>query len=138
MGKESRRASFVGRLSLSQRVLSRCNLLLSLQALSKRTQELESLKSEWSSHSASLTSQHSASLNSERERALQTQTQAQARFEQERRELEQAHLDRVREGGEMRMYLLVILVGWEVECFPACDGRVGDMKWPRVQKTQAY
>ena len=66
-----------------------------MQALSKRSQELERLKSEWSGHSASLTSQHSASLNAERERALQAQTQAQARFEQERRELEQAHLDRV-------------------------------------------
>ena len=69
------------------------------QALRSRTQELESLKSDWSSHTALLTTQHSSSLNVEREKALQTQTQAQTCFEQEKKDLVQAHLERVRERG---------------------------------------
>ena len=75
--------------------LSFTPLFSPLQALSKRTQELEQLKADWSSHTTAMTSEHSVSLNAERERALQSQAQAQARYQQEKREVEQAHVDKV-------------------------------------------
>lgn len=65
------------------------------QALSSRSQELERLKGEWSSQTAKLSSEHSAQLSSERERALQGQTEAQGRYEKEKRELEQSHAAKV-------------------------------------------
>ena len=70
-------------------------LLLFFQALSKRTQELERVKSDWSSHTVALTSEHSSSINAEREKALQGQVEVQARFEQAKKEMEQAHLEKV-------------------------------------------
>ena len=66
------------------------------QALAARTQELERLKSDWSSHTASLSTEHTTSLNLERERALESQKKAQWSFEQEKKDLERAHQERVR------------------------------------------
>ena len=65
------------------------------QTLSARCQELERLKTEWSEHSAKLSGEHSAQLTAERERALAGQTEAQARHEREKRELEQSHAVKV-------------------------------------------
>ena len=65
------------------------------QALSGRSQELERLKGEWSSQTAKLSSEHSAQLSAERERALQSQTEAQSRYEKEKREIEQSHNTKV-------------------------------------------
>ena len=42
-----------------------------LQALANKTKELEKLKFDWSTHTASLTNEHSALLNAEKERAIQ-------------------------------------------------------------------
>lgn len=72
------------------------------QTLARRSQELESLKSEWSAHTSTLTSEHAASLTAEREKAVETQSLLQARSEQERREAEQTHASRL-EGLEVRL-----------------------------------
>jgi len=66
------------------------------QVLATRTQELERLKSDWSSHTASLSTDHTAAINLERERALEAQKKAQQSFEQERRDLERTHQEKVR------------------------------------------
>lgn len=73
-----------------------CNVFFSPQALNARTLELERLKSDWSSHTASLSSEHSSSLNSERARALDAQARSQLCFEQEKKNMERAHQTRVR------------------------------------------
>ena len=65
------------------------------QALAARTQELERLKSDWSSQAATLSSEHTSNLNMEREKTLETQKKAQWSFEQEKRDLEQAHQAKV-------------------------------------------
>ena len=65
------------------------------KALTSRSQELDRLKGEWSSHTASLSSEHMAQLTAERERALQTQTEAQARHEREKKELEHSQSAKV-------------------------------------------
>lgn len=39
--------------------------------LSEKTQELDKLRSEWASHTASLTNKHSQELTNEKEKALQ-------------------------------------------------------------------
>ena len=78
-------------------IISVCNVLV--QALCTRTLELERLKSDWSSYTATLTSEHSSSLNSERARALDTQATAQVGFEQEKKNMELAHQAKVRVSG---------------------------------------
>ncbi len=63
----------------------------SLQALCRRSSELESLKAEWGANRTSLSNEHSVSLTSEREKALHTQTEMADRFTREKRELEELH-----------------------------------------------
>ena len=67
-----------------------------MQTLSSRNQELNRLKSDWSAHTTTLSSEHTATLTAEREKALQTQTDIRSKHEQEKRELEQAHAAKVR------------------------------------------
>ena len=66
-----------------------------MQTLSSRTQELNQLKSDWSAHTTTLSSEHTATLTTEREKALQLQTDIRSSHEQEKRELEQAHAAKV-------------------------------------------
>ena len=79
-----------------------------LQTLSARCQELERLKGEWSVHSAKLSGDHTAELTAERERALQTQSEAQGRHEREKRELEQSHTDKVGLTAHVHVHFLYI------------------------------
>ncbi len=67
----------------------------STQALNSRSRELEGLRSQWSSHTTSLTNDHAASLTAEREKLVQSQANAQRRQEEERREMERGHATRV-------------------------------------------
>ncbi|CAI8034302.1 Spindle assembly abnormal protein 6 homolog [Geodia barretti] len=64
-------------------------------SLSSRSQELERLRGEWSSHSAQLSSQHAAQLTAEREKNLHSQAELQARHDRNKRELEQSHASKV-------------------------------------------
>ncbi|OXB66166.1 hypothetical protein ASZ78_012965 [Callipepla squamata] len=61
------------------------------QSLSEKSRELDKLKSEWTSYTASLTSKHTQELTAEKERALQAQTQYQQQHEQQKKELEALH-----------------------------------------------
>ncbi|OXB81507.1 UNVERIFIED_CONTAM: hypothetical protein H355_004413 [Colinus virginianus] len=61
------------------------------QSLSEKSRELDKLKSEWASYTASLTSKHTQELTAEKERALQAQTQYQQQHEQQKKELESLH-----------------------------------------------
>lgn len=67
-----------------------------MQTLNSRSQELSRLKSDWSAHSTTLSSEHTATLTAEREKALQIQTDIRSNYEQEKREVEQAHAAKVR------------------------------------------
>ena len=69
--------------------------MLYSQTLSSRSQELNRLKSDWSAHTTSLSSEHTATLTTEREKALQVQADTRSRYEQEKREMEQAHSAKV-------------------------------------------
>lgn len=44
------------------------------EALAARTQELDSLKAEWTSRTSDITSRHAQQVNEEKERALQVAT----------------------------------------------------------------
>lgn len=87
-------ASLSDKLSSTQSDLS-SRLTQCEEALHNRTQELDKLKSDWSSRVAALTSEHASSLNVEREKSLRTQTEVQTRLEQEKRDLVKSHLDRL-------------------------------------------
>lgn len=67
------------------------------EALTARSQELDSLKSEWTTRLSDLSCRHAQEMNSVREKAIKTQTEAQQRYERERRELEQAHAKLVKQ-----------------------------------------
>ncbi|XP_028613151.1 spindle assembly abnormal protein 6 homolog [Grammomys surdaster] len=66
-------------------------LHITQETLSEKLQELDKLRSEWASHTASLTSKHSQELTAEREKALQTQVQYQQQHEQQKKDLEALH-----------------------------------------------
>lgn len=70
-------------------------ILCLMQTLSSRNQELNRLKSDWSAHTTTLSSEHTATLTAEREKALQTQTDIRSKHEQEKRELEQTQAAKV-------------------------------------------
>ncbi|XP_012697393.2 spindle assembly abnormal protein 6 homolog [Clupea harengus] len=61
------------------------------QTLAEKSRELDTLRSEWTSQSTSLSSKHTLDLTAEREKALETQTRLQQQNEQLRRELEGTH-----------------------------------------------
>ena len=67
------------------------------QALAARTQELERLKSDWSSHTTSLSAEHTATMNLERERVLEAQKKAQQNHNLEKKELEHVQQEKVKE-----------------------------------------
>ncbi|CAH1775917.1 unnamed protein product [Owenia fusiformis] len=67
------------------------------QALSARTRELDSLKVEWESRTSELSSRLSKDINTERERAVQIQSSSHQKYEREKRELEQAHMQIVKQ-----------------------------------------
>ncbi|KAG9350841.1 hypothetical protein JZ751_024730, partial [Albula glossodonta] len=62
------------------------------QTLSEKSRELDRLRSEWTSQTATLSNRHSQDLTAEREKALEIQTKLQQQNEQLRRELESSHL----------------------------------------------
>ncbi|XP_026235195.1 spindle assembly abnormal protein 6 homolog isoform X3 [Urocitellus parryii] len=66
-------------------------LNLTQKTLSEKIQELEKLRNEWESHTASLTNKHSQELTNEKEKALQVQVQYQQQHEQQKKDLEILH-----------------------------------------------
>ncbi|XP_031231129.1 spindle assembly abnormal protein 6 homolog isoform X3 [Mastomys coucha] len=66
-------------------------LHITQETLSEKMQELDKLRSEWASHTASLTNKHSQELTTEKEKALQTQVQYQQQHEQQKKDLEALH-----------------------------------------------
>lgn len=65
--------------------------------LQSKSRELEDLRAEWSMKSADLTAKKAEEISLEREKAMQTQVSVQQRFEREKKELEQAHMNIVKE-----------------------------------------
>ncbi|XP_062835622.1 spindle assembly abnormal protein 6 homolog isoform X2 [Anolis carolinensis] len=61
------------------------------QSLSEKSRELDKLRNEWTSRTASLTSKHNQELAYEKEKALQIQVQYQQQNEQQKRDLECLH-----------------------------------------------
>ncbi|XP_073907006.1 spindle assembly abnormal protein 6 homolog isoform X2 [Castor canadensis] len=61
------------------------------KTLSEKMQELDRLRNEWASHTASLTNKHSQELTAEKEKALQAQVQCQQQHEQQKKDLEVLH-----------------------------------------------
>ncbi|MBZ3887075.1 Spindle assembly abnormal protein 6-like protein, partial [Sciurus carolinensis] len=61
------------------------------KTLSEKIQELDKLRNEWESHTASLTNKHSQELTNEKEKALQVQVQYQQQHEQQKKDLEILH-----------------------------------------------
>ncbi|KAK2500007.1 hypothetical protein MC885_007718 [Smutsia gigantea] len=61
------------------------------KTLSEKTQELDKLQNEWSSHTAALSNKHSQELTNEKEKALQAQVQYQQQHEQQKKDLEILH-----------------------------------------------
>ncbi|XP_021498385.1 spindle assembly abnormal protein 6 homolog [Meriones unguiculatus] len=66
-------------------------LHITQETLSEKTQELDKLRHEWASHTASLTNKHSQELTNEKEKALQAQVQYQQQHEQQKKDLEALH-----------------------------------------------
>ncbi|XP_067846698.1 spindle assembly abnormal protein 6 homolog [Heptranchias perlo] len=58
------------------------------QALSEKSRELDRLRNEWTTHTATINDRYSQELTIEREKSHQAQTQWQQQFEQQRKELE--------------------------------------------------
>ncbi|XP_048207989.1 spindle assembly abnormal protein 6 homolog isoform X2 [Perognathus longimembris pacificus] len=80
------------KLSLTQSLDDVTRQLNSTQkTLSEKIQELEKLRNEWASHTASLTNKHSQELTNEKEKALQAQVQYQQQHEQQKKDLEILH-----------------------------------------------
>ncbi|XP_053104849.1 spindle assembly abnormal protein 6 homolog [Hemicordylus capensis] len=61
------------------------------QSLSEKSRELDKLRNEWTSNTASLTNKHSQELTNEKEKALQVQAQYQQQNEQQKKDLEHLH-----------------------------------------------
>ncbi|XP_060088242.1 spindle assembly abnormal protein 6 homolog [Heteronotia binoei] len=61
------------------------------QNLSEKSRELDKLKNEWTSNTASLTNRHTQELTNEKEKCLQIQAQYQQQHEQQKKELESLH-----------------------------------------------
>uniref|UniRef100_A0A8C6QE87 Spindle assembly abnormal protein 6 homolog n=1 Tax=Nannospalax galili TaxID=1026970 RepID=A0A8C6QE87_NANGA len=74
--------------SLEDTILMFC---MTANTLSEKTKELEKLRNEWSSHTASLANKHSQELTNEKEKALQAQVQYQQQHEQQKKDLEVLH-----------------------------------------------
>ncbi|KAM4871547.1 spindle assembly abnormal protein 6 homolog [Thomomys bottae] len=84
------------KLSLTQSLDDVTRQLNSTQkTLSEKIQELEKLRNEWASHTASLTNKHSQELTNEKEKALQAQVQYQQQHEQQKKDLENLHQQNV-------------------------------------------
>ncbi|XP_042534714.1 spindle assembly abnormal protein 6 homolog isoform X1 [Dipodomys spectabilis] len=84
------------KLSLAQSLDDVTRQLNSTQkTLSEKIQELEKLRNEWASHTASLTNKHSQELTNEKEKALQAQVQYQQQHEQQKKDLEILHQQNV-------------------------------------------
>ncbi|KAM9242437.1 spindle assembly abnormal protein 6 homolog [Dugong dugon] len=66
-------------------------LNLTQKTLSEKIQELDKLRNEWASHTATLTNKHSQELTNEKEKALQAQVQYQQQHEQQKKDLEVLH-----------------------------------------------
>nr|XP_044994775.1 spindle assembly abnormal protein 6 homolog isoform X2 [Jaculus jaculus] len=66
-------------------------LNITQKTLSEKIQELDKLRNEWASHTASLTNKHSQELTNEKEKALQAQAQYQQQHEQQKKDLEALH-----------------------------------------------
>ncbi|KAF6017422.1 SASS6 [Bugula neritina] len=81
------------------------SLKASEEALESRTAELTSMKVQWEGKLSELQAKHAHSLNMEKEQAMKTQSATQQRFQQEKRDLEQAHMKIVKQM-EARMYEL--------------------------------
>ncbi|KAH9499901.1 Spindle assembly abnormal protein 6 [Bulinus truncatus] len=67
------------------------------EVLSAKHTELESLKLEWSSRIADITSKHKEDMALEKEKSIQFQSSLQVRYDRERRELEQSHTKLVKQ-----------------------------------------
>ncbi|XP_030063457.1 spindle assembly abnormal protein 6 homolog isoform X2 [Microcaecilia unicolor] len=61
------------------------------QTLSEKSRELDRLRSDWTAQATALTNKHSQELTSEKEKVLQTQTQYQQQYDQQRKEMESLH-----------------------------------------------
>ncbi|XP_067893671.1 spindle assembly abnormal protein 6 homolog isoform X2 [Heterodontus francisci] len=61
------------------------------KALSEKSNELDRLRNEWTTHTATVNDRYSQELTTEREKLHQAQTQWQQQFEQQRKELETGH-----------------------------------------------
>ncbi|XP_065764101.1 spindle assembly abnormal protein 6 homolog isoform X1 [Muntiacus reevesi] len=61
------------------------------KTLSEKIQELDKLRNEWASHTATLSNKHSQELTNEKEKALQAQVQYQQQHEQQKKDLEILH-----------------------------------------------
>uniref|UniRef100_UPI00398F58F7 spindle assembly abnormal protein 6 homolog isoform X2 n=1 Tax=Pristiophorus japonicus TaxID=55135 RepID=UPI00398F58F7 len=61
------------------------------QALSEKSSELDRLRNEWTTHTATINDRYSQELTTERKKSYQAQTQWQQQFEQQRKELETGH-----------------------------------------------
>nr|XP_056701475.1 spindle assembly abnormal protein 6 homolog [Euleptes europaea] len=61
------------------------------QNLSEKSRELDKLRNEWTSTTASLTNRHTQELTNEKEKSLQMQAQHQQQYEQQKKELESLH-----------------------------------------------
>ncbi|XP_054835863.1 spindle assembly abnormal protein 6 homolog isoform X2 [Eublepharis macularius] len=61
------------------------------QNLSEKSRELEKLRNEWTSNTASLSNRHTQELTNEKEKSLQMQAQYQQQYEQQKKELESLH-----------------------------------------------
>ena len=58
-----------------------------LQLLTERTAEVEQRKAEWSTQNTTLSSKYAREVEAERERAIQTQSEAEKKFEAEKQSL---------------------------------------------------
>ncbi|XP_066480150.1 spindle assembly abnormal protein 6 homolog isoform X3 [Tiliqua scincoides] len=61
------------------------------QSLSEKSRELDKLRNEWASNTASLNNKHTQELTNEREKALKAQAQYQQQNEQQKKDLESLH-----------------------------------------------
>ncbi|XP_033718827.1 spindle assembly abnormal protein 6 homolog isoform X6 [Tursiops truncatus] len=61
------------------------------KTLSEKIQELDKLRNEWASHTATLSNKHSQELTNEKEKALQAQVRYQQQHEQQKKDLEILH-----------------------------------------------
>ncbi|KAM9109720.1 spindle assembly abnormal protein 6 homolog isoform 2-T2 [Megaptera novaeangliae] len=67
------------------------------KTLSEKIQELDKLRNEWASHTATLSSKHSQELTNEKEKALQAQVRYQQQHEQQKKDLEILHQQNIQQ-----------------------------------------